>query len=123
MIKKISLALAVMIAVSIAYASTALPIRVQFSSAPILSSAYSQLVASTVKGVKAISIAQSGAHSIEIAVGAAGSEVVQVIVAPSSGLVPVVIPMATGYGARISAISLDGSTGSTGELQMNLLYN
>ena len=99
--------------------------RTVFSSTNVTTSAYVQLFASTVKGVKAISVLNTGSAPIKVAFGAAGSEVDQIVVAPSSSSGvngPVVYPLAAGYATRISVESLV-QTNSTGELDVNLLYN
>lgn len=99
-----------------------LPIRNKFATTNVTTSAYVQLVASTVKGIKGLTVANSGSAPVEIAFGPAGSEVVQMIAPNTSALSPVYYPLAAGYATRISVISLD-QTNSTGELEVNLIYN
>lgn len=102
--------------------SGALPVRVSFATTNVSTSAYTQLVASTVKGLKAVSVYNSGSSPVQIAFGAAGSEVVQLVAPASSSLAPVVYPASAGYGTRVSVISVT-QTNSTGELDVNLIYN
>ncbi len=105
-----------------AIASGALPIRVAYSSSNVTPSTYSVLVAQTVKGIKGLSVANSGSAPVMIAFGASGSEINQIVVPQTSAITPVVYPVSGGYGLQISVISL-GTTNSTGELDVNLLYN
>lgn len=108
-----------------AVSSAAVPIRVIYANTPVSSSVFKELVHSTAKGVASVSVLNTGAFPVKIAVGAAGSEVTQ-MVAPGTintiAQLPVNYPLSTGYGARISVISLNG-TNSTGELEVNLFYN
>ena len=99
-----------------------LPVRVAFASTNVSTSSYLQLVASTVKGIKGVSVYNSGSSPVQIAFGAAGSEVNQIVVPASASLGPVYYPASGGYGLRVSVISVT-QTNSTGELDVNLLYN
>lgn len=103
-------------------AGNALPVRVLYSSSNVTTTAYSQLVASTVKGIKGISVANSGSAPVKIAFGASGSEVDQIVVPQTTLITPVYYPVSGGYGTRVSVISLV-QTNSTGELDVNLIYN
>jgi hypothetical protein len=98
----------------------ALPVRRILTTSSLQSTVYSQLVASTVKGISAIQVNNTGLMPIEIAFGAAGSEVPQLII--GSGQDTAVLPISGGYGTRISAISLN-SVADAGELEMNVIYN
>jgi hypothetical protein len=103
--------------------SGALPIEVVYSSTNVNSSAYVELVHSTVKGIKAISVMNSGPQDVLIAVGAAGSEANQLYIPSTvSSLYPVVYPISLGYGSRLSVIAASG-TNSTGQLDVNVIYN
>jgi hypothetical protein len=109
-----------------AFAAQALPIRNVYSTTPILTSAYVQLVSSTVKGISGVSVLNTSAVPIALALGAAGSEVNQIVVPGTAQVAaPQVVfyPMSAGYGVRLSAISLGASTGTVGELEVNLFYN
>lgn len=110
------------VAAQTAYASGGLPIRNAYSSTNVTTTSYVELVASTVKGIKGVSVANSGSAPVKIAFGASGSEVDQIVVPQTSAITPVVYPISGGYGTRISVISLV-QTNSTGELDVNLLYN
>lgn len=105
-----------------AVGSGALPIRKVFSSSNVTTSTYQVLVASTVKGIKGMTVANSGSAPVKIAFGASGSEVDQIVVPQTSGITPVYYPVSGGYGTQISVISLT-QTNSTGELDVNLIYN
>ncbi len=106
---------------SFAVSSGALAIRHNFSS-HVTASTYTELVASTVKGVKGMSLVNTGNQVVKIGFGPAGSEVGQLIVPNSSTMTPVYYPISAGYATRVSVISLD-DTSSTGSLIMNLIYN
>jgi hypothetical protein len=98
----------------------ALPVRRILTTSSLQSTVYSQLVGSTVKGIAAIQVNNTGLMPIELAFGAAGSEVPQVII--GSGQDTGVLPLQGGYATRISAISLN-SVADAGELEMNVFYN
>lgn len=127
MIKKFILGLLAVVLVTFtnvpavfAVGSGATEVRNLYGTSPVLTWQYSQLIASTVKGMKAVQINNTGAHAILLAFGPAGSEVPQVIV---GGLQDsAVLPLSGGYANRLSVIALDGPN-ETGELQVNVLYN
>lgn len=105
--------------------AASLPVRLKYTTTAVSTSAYQELVALTSRGVKAVSVLNTGPNAVELAVGAAGAEVVQIVVPGTSQVAApamVALPMVMGYGARLSVIALDGAN-STGELQLNLLYN
>lgn len=103
--------------------SGSLPVRVAYATTNVTTSAYVELVHSTVKGIKGISVYNSGSSPVQIAFGASGSEVVQ-LVAPNSASAfgPVFYPVSSGYATRVSVISVT-QTNSTGDLEVNLVYN
>lgn len=102
--------------------SGSLPVRVAYATTNVTTSAYVELVHSTVKGLKGVSIVNTGSSPIQLAIGASGSEVVQLVAPASASMSPVFYPMSAGYGVRVSVISVT-QTNSTGELDVNLLYN
>lgn len=116
----------VSVSVPVAHAgSAAVPVRIVYADTHVSQTVYQELVHSTAQGIKGMSILNTGAFPIKIAVGAAGAEVAQVI-APGTintiAQLPVVYPLVAGYASRFSVISLNG-TNSTGELEVNLFYN
>ena len=116
--------LALALTSQLAFAAS-LPVRLKYTTTQVTTSVYQELVALTQRGVKAVSVLNTGPNAVELAVGAAGSEVVQIVVPGTSQVAApamVALPMVMGYGARLSVIALDGAN-STGELQLNLLYN
>lgn len=112
-------------AISKAVSSGATYARLPFATTNVTTTAYVQLFAQTQKGISAVSAFNSGSAPIKLAFGAAGSEVDQIVIPPnsSSGATgPVVYPIIGGYGLRVSVESLV-QTNSTGELEINLIYN
>lgn len=99
--------------------------RVRYSVTPIGTTAYLELFSSTSRGIANVSVVNTGSNPIALAFGASGSEVQQMVVPPTNASVtaPQVYPLAAGYATRISAISLSGTTGGSGELEVNLFYN
>lgn len=81
---------------------------------------YTTLIASTVKGTSGIQVNNTGIHPIEIAFGAVGQEIPQILVGGFQDTA--FIPFAGGYGNRISVIALDGPN-ETGEIDLNIVYN
>lgn len=99
----------------------ATPTRTKLSSTNVTVSAYTEVIAATTKTLKGISVLNTCASTpLQLALGAAGSETVQLTL-PASMSAPVYIPMAAPYGSRISIIALD-TTASTGEVQLNAIY-
>lgn len=100
-------------------------VRVKFTAtSSIGSTAYSELVSSTVRGISAVSVLNTGSNPIALAFGASGSEVKQTVhLNTTAGVPAVVYPLVAGYATRISAISLDGQNSTAGELELNLFYN
>lgn len=107
---------------ALAVGSGAEPLRLIFTQTNVTSSTYHELVASTTRGLKGYSVVNTGPESVQIAIGAEGSEVAQTVHPASSSMSPVFYPVSVGYGARLSVISL-GGTNSSGYLHMNLIYN
>ena len=94
------------------------PIRNDYSTANVTTSAYVQLVASTTLQANEIEIFDSSGQTLVLAVGSAGSEVDQVHVFPGgNGRIPLLIPS----GSRL-AIKAVSATASVGELNINF-YN
>ena len=87
-----------------------------YVASPVTSAAYVQLVASTVSEVNKIEIFDSSGEALILAVGAAASEVEQLLIFPGgNGPVDLYIP----YGSRI-AIRAKSTTANSGFLAINL---
>lgn len=87
-----------------------------YVSSPVTSASYVQLVASTIADVNKIEIFDSSGEVIILAVGAAASEVEQLLIFPGgNGAVDLYIP----YGSRI-AIKAKNTTANNGFLAINL---
>ncbi len=94
-----------------------------YSVTNLTTSTYIELFHSLTKSIKAISVYNTGTNPVSIAVGAAGSEVVQISVPPvGTTSAPVNFPFVVSQGQRIS---VKGSTGtnSSGSLSVNVFYN
>lgn len=92
------------------------PVLNDYSSTPITSSAYVQLIASTSSDVNEIEIFDSSGQTLYLAVGAASSEVNQIIITPGgNGRVALAIPA----GSRVSAKATSTSA-TSGILVINL---
>lgn len=92
------------------------PIRNDYSSVNVTTGAYVQLIASTTSATSEIEIFDSSGQTLKIAVGAAASEVDQILVFPGgNSRVPLLIPA----GTRVS-IRAVSATASVGEICINL---
>ncbi len=100
------------------------------SNISINSTAYIQMLSATTRPVGEISVWNSSPVVLQIALGAAGSEQVELTIPPLVGSptsqqvarYPLIIPQ----GQRVSVIALDNSTGvstGAGELEVNFLFN
>lgn len=90
-------------------------IRNDYSSVNVTTAAYVQLIASTAAAYTEIEIFDSSGQTLKLAIGAAASEVDQVLVFPGgNGRIPFVI--ASGARLSIRAVS---ATASTGEISIN----
>ena len=105
-----------------ASASGAFPVYNLYSTTSVTSVAYVQLVASTAKGSTGLCVSNTGANDVYIAVGAAGSEVKQLLAPLTTLSTQVCYPINLPYGSRISAESVGATTNTTGELDLNLIY-
>jgi hypothetical protein len=94
------------------------PMRNDYTVTSILTSAYVQVVASMASACTELEIFDSSGQTLVLAVGAAASEVDQVIIIPGGNGR---IPLAIASGARVSVKALSASA-STGELDINF-YN
>lgn len=86
------------------------PVLTDYTSTPVTSAAYVQIVASTSNAINLIELFDSSGQAIYLAVGAAASEVNQIIIIPGgNGQVPLFIPA----GSRISykAVSTSATAG------------
>ena len=87
-----------------------------YTASPVTSASYVQLIASTVSDVNKIEIFDSSGEFLILAVGAAASEVEQLLIFPGgNGPIDLYIP----YGSRI-AIRAKTTTANTGFLAINL---
>lgn len=90
-------------------------VRNVYSSTPVTTGAWVQLVASTSIAVKEIEIFDSSGQTMELGLGGAGSEVRKLLVIPGgNGKVFCVIPA----GSRVSIRAVSGSA-SVGEIDVN----
>lgn len=95
--------------------------RTKFTSTNVSTSAYTQIISSTTKTLRAVTVLNTCANTpLQLALGAAGSETVQITI-PANMSNAVTIPLTAPYASRISVIALD-TTATTGELQVNAVY-
>lgn len=96
--------------------SKVLQVRNVYSSVNVTTGAYVQLVASLAATATSIEVFDSSGQTLQIAVGASGSEVVQFQVIPGgNGLFPLRIPK----GSRIAIKAISG-TANAGEIDLNI---
>lgn len=89
--------------------------RINYTSTPVSTSAYTQVLASTTAIIREVEIFDSSGQSLVLAFGAASSEVDQVYVFPGgNGRIPLYIP----GGTRVS-IKAVSAAASSGELLVN----
>lgn len=108
---------------SYAYAAavSSTPVRVVYNCCNVTSSAWLAIVPSLIKTTKGVSLYNSGSVGIQVGIGPAGSEVAQLLVPPSA-TIAVVYPFVVGQSQAVSIKAL-ASTGGTGELEANFIYN
>lgn len=94
------------------------PIANDNSSINITSGAYVQLSASLPAACSGIEVQNTSSKAIKLAVGGAGSEVDQFVIAPS--MPSTIIPIEIGKGKRLAAKAL-GADATTGFLIVNFL--
>lgn len=100
--------------------SSAFGIRTVYSVTNVTTSAWVQLVASTSSGIGVVSIFDSCGQTLELGVGAAGFEVMQIIIPPGGGGFPLGIPP----NSRVSIRALSGNCASANtEDDINFFYN
>jgi hypothetical protein len=119
-----------------AASQTAAYVRIQLHSANVASTSYTEIMSSTARAVKGITVFSTSQNPVEIAVGGAGSEVAHLL-APAGTLssiefngAPVgtytgqtnFFPVSIALGRRLAVRCLR-SPCTTGELQVNILYN
>lgn len=99
--------------------------RIKFATTPVLTSGYTQVLANTTRPIGSISFTNSGPTNLQLAIGAAGSEVVQLTLVSTAATTVTPLPVLIPAGQRVSVISLDQSTGvpTGGELDVNFLFN
>ncbi len=125
--KKMLIALFALFAVSASQVHAA-PLSASFAgmayaSTNLTTSAYVQLIASLTKSIKGVSVYNTGANAVFLAVGASGQESNQIIISPMTAGTPAVyIPLVVSQSQRISVIASTGTI-SSGVLNLNFLYN
>lgn len=85
------------------------PVYTVYSSTPVTTSAYTQLVASTSAAITHLSIFDSSGQAMILATGAAASEVVKLYIPPGGGEFDLAIPTSTRI--SIKALTADASSG------------
>lgn len=86
--------------------------RIDYSSTPVTTSAYTQVLASTAAIIREVEIFDSSGQSLVIAVGGAGSEVDQVYIFPGgNGRIP--LNIAGGSRVSIKAVSANATSGES----------
>lgn len=116
-------ALATLTLLSHSHASTAQKVRVVYSpSAPVTTSAYTELFASTAQPVNRISVFDSSGQTLVLAVGLASGAstaiIDQILIPPGGGDFPLNISQASQV--WIKAVSANATTG---ELDLNLFFD
>jgi hypothetical protein len=86
-----------------------LPVHTNYSSSPVTTGAYTELVASTGAPITRLSIFDSSGHAMIIATGPAASEVVKLYVPPGGGDFDLAIPISTRI--SIKALTADATSG------------
>jgi hypothetical protein len=89
--------------------------RIDYSSTPVTTSAYTQVVASTAVVIREVEIFDSSGQSLVLAVGAAASEVDQIYIFPGGNGR---IPLSIAGGSRVSIKAVSGSA-TSGESLIN----
>jgi hypothetical protein len=91
-------------------------VRNNYASSSVITSIYTQLIASTAAAYSAVEIFDSSGETLKLAIGAAGSEVDQFLIFPGgNGRIPYSIPA----GSRISIMAVS-NTANNGEICLNL---
>lgn len=120
--KNLVLALALLVSsVSFAAAASATPVRVVYNCCNVVVGSWTSIVPSLIKSTKSISLYNSGSAAIQVGIGAVGSEVANFVIPPSSSILAV-YPFVVSGGNNISIKPL-ASTGGSGELEANFIYN
>jgi hypothetical protein len=91
-------------------------VRNNYSSSSVITSLYTQLVASTAAAYSAIEIFDSSGETLKLAIGAAGAEVDQFLIFPGGNGR---IPYSISAGSRISIMAVS-NTANNGEICLNL---
>lgn len=116
-----------------AVVSSATAVRILFSSTNVTDSAWLTVTNSTSKALKGISVFQTSPNPLQLAIGASGSEVVQLILPAgitSQAALPsgphmqpgaMFYPIPISQGAKLAIRALNSSV-SAGEIQVNEFY-
>lgn len=102
-------------------AVSSVPISIDYDCCNVEASSYHEIYSPALRGVKSISLMNSGSVGVLLAIGGIGSEVDQLVI-PASSLVPVVYPVVMGQGTRFTLKS-QGSTGAVGGAKINFILN
>ncbi len=118
-----------------AASSVAKTYRILFTNANLLATAFTEIESALAKDVTSISVFNTGPNPIQLALGAAGSEVVQMTIPQGTlpgndyasspvgayNAVPLPVPMRIGVGRRIALRALN-SKNDRGEVQINVYF-
>lgn len=108
-----------------AYVDSAKGVRLLDSQGTISVSTYTTVVSSLTKAVKGITVSNTAASSLVLAIGAASSEQDQLVIpgggTPGALPAPVFYPIALSQGLRVSIKARD-SAAAIGEQNFNFLY-
>lgn len=111
-----------------AVAAAATEVRILFSQANVTTSAWLTLVQSTVKSIKGLTVLNTSPVPLLLAIGASGAESTQLVLpscqVPGTGVCtpyPQFYPIPISQSQKVAIEALN-STGTSGEIQMNLFY-
>ncbi len=124
MFKKIAILLALVISAYAAAAPlSAQTARLSYSGTNLTTTVYVQMIASLTKSIKGITVYNTGANPIFLAIGGAGSEVNQIMVPPlTAGASVPYFPLVVSQAQRVSVIASTGTI-SSGDLEINAFFN
>lgn len=91
--------------------------RIVYSSTPVTSSAWTEIVSSAPAQLESATIFDSSGQTLQLGVGAAGHEIAQMLIPPGGGS----FPLSIGAGSRVVIQAVSG-TASSGEADINLFY-
>lgn len=121
MIKTLLLSLALILSSQSSFAvpSTAQFTRTVYSTTPVTTAAWVQLIASTTEAVSAITVFDSCGQTLQLGIGLAGFEVAQILIPPGGGG----FPLSISKGQRVSIKAVSGNcTAANTEDDINYFY-